>query len=176
MEITETLIDGERFRETISTTSELALLRQIARKVIEAYESDDLYVDGIYGAARLSEAEALAKRWIELYSRDEPSDESQPPVTISPDIHKVDEHVQRLAQPKRGDFRIDIVTTTWSHGRAELERKSVVQIGEDQFRVWQKEEQYDAKGGYAVTLHLVPQSDWPVAFPELYPPFSDQYM
>jgi len=106
---------------------------------------------------------------------DQDRDESKLTVDVGLEAHRVDEHVQRLLPPTTtGGFSIVKISTVWTHGRAELERKSVVQIGDDQYRVWATEEYVDASG-MGIKLDLVPQSDWPVAFPELYPPFSNYF-
>lgn len=52
--------------------TEIEILRQVARKVLQGHDCDDLWIDGIAGAFCLGEAHDLAKEWKAKY---QPSDE-----------------------------------------------------------------------------------------------------
>lgn len=42
---------------------EIELLKQIALKALEMFESDDLWIDGVFAGSRADELETLVKQW-----------------------------------------------------------------------------------------------------------------
>lgn len=55
--------DSRKGQMDITVNDELKLLRQIAFAVMLAYNCEDLWIDGQYGAAQLSEAHRLSEEW-----------------------------------------------------------------------------------------------------------------
>lgn len=67
LKIKQKLLGEENSDDNKVANDELKLLRAVAFAVLLAYNCEDLWVDGQYGAAQLSEAHRLSEEWKSKY-------------------------------------------------------------------------------------------------------------